>query len=291
MLTTGCEPKAGGTGRHAEEPGLDDQPVDVVIGRVNDNAQRMNFLLRGRSVSARGRWDGEAFDLTGGTLLYRKPRDLYLKLEHTLGKAIEIGSNSHEFWVWKRLGEDRYWWGMYSQMDNVNDAEIPILPEHLLEVIGLQSLPDQPGQQPLFWVGTQRYELIYSARDSEGRPYLSRTVDIDRREPFLIREVVFFHPDGHPIITAKLSEYGQVPGTAVTAPHHVEMRWLDQDSWLQMQIGKMDNAGEGGLLATKFVSPLSQGRHVGKVERVDRPASPAPEPAKAPSGSTATDRH
>ncbi len=270
VCASGCESTLQAGARSSRG---DDQPVQVVIGRINDNSAAMNFLLRGRSVKARGRWDGESFDLVG-TLLYRKPRNLYLKLEHTLSKGIEVGSNDRQFWVWKRIKDDRYWWGEYANIETVEGGAMPVRPDHILEVLGLQFMPgeEDASQRPLFNVSDGFYELSYTSKDVEGARYLSRKVRVDREPPYLIREILFYAPDGHPIVSATLSQYGTVRGSTVLAPHRIAMKWLEQDSWLDLEIGRMENAGTGiAGMEKRFIPPLQQGRDVGVVERVDHP--------------------
>lgn len=262
-----------------------DAPVSTVIQRVNANSQAMAFLLRGESVTATGQYiengKRESFELKG-TLLYRKPRDLFLQLQHTLGGKMEIGSNAEEFWVWKKLGSERYWWGRHEEIDESADSDMPLRPDHLLEVLGLQSLPpEQDVDGPIFWVGPNRYELLFMDH-AAGRQYLARTVDIDRKAPFLMRETVYFSTDGHPKVVAKLGDYRQVEGSQVLAPHHLRMEWVADGSWLDLRFNRMRRSDDERA-EKKFVSPRQRGTHLGHMEHVGRPegaAAPNPAPAE-----------
>jgi hypothetical protein len=262
-----------------------DLPMEDVLANINRNSEAMDFLLRAGGVNATGKYfengKSESFEFRG-TLLYRKPRLLYLQLQHALGGKMEVGSNDDEFWVWKRLGEDHYWWGEYKNVDAGADVDIPIRPDHLLQVLGLQELPDSAGEDgPLFWVGPDRYEFVFMDHDEDGRGFIARTIDVSRQPPTLIREMVYFNRDGHPKMVAHLSEYGIVEGSKVQAPHRIQIHWIEDGSWIDMKFGSMRRFDESAA-AKRFISPRQQGRSLGKVERVDEPAPPPRRPAATP---------
>jgi len=252
----------------------------AVMARVNQNGAGMDFLLRGGGVTATGEYvEGgkrESFELNG-VLLYRKPRQLYLQLQHLAGQ-MEVGSNDEEFWVWKRFGDERYWWGQHSGIDGIMDTDMPVRPDHLLDVLGLRPLPEAGRLQgPVFWVSPSRYELLYLDRNPGGELHLVKSIDIDRKPPFLIREMVHFRPDGHPNMVAKLSEYKTIQGSTVLAPHRIHMRWLGDNSWLELHFDNMKRFDQSA--GKKFISPRQKGGDLRGVERVDSPAPPATRPA------------
>lgn len=257
--------------------------MPTVIERVNANSAGMDFLLRGGGVTATGEYlekgKRESFELKG-TLLYRKPRNLYLQLQHAVGGKMEVGSNDQEFWVWKKIGDDRYWWGRHEEIDDNTGSQMPIRPDYLLDVLGLGELPTEQDRtgSPVFWVGPQRYELLFLNRGG-GRTWLTKTIDIDRRPPYLVREMVYFDPDGHPTLVAKLGDYREVGGSPVLAPRHIRMEWLDDGSWLDLTFNEMRRFDQPAA-EKKFISPRQRGTSLGEVERVGRPK--AREAATAP---------
>ncbi len=278
----GCGPKP-----HVVEPPKDDLPMHLVIARVNANNRMMDFLLRAGGVSATVKYvdeGGPASLELSGILLYRKPRDLYLGLKHTLDvtPVMEIGSNDEQFWVWKRQKERRYWWGEHERMGDVVEASIPVRPDHLLEVLGLEDLPTETTgpDGPLFWIGSSRYELIFLDRDDTGQSYITRTIDIDRREPFLVRSIVHFRPDGHPVMSAKLFRYEVIQGSEVLAPRKIEIKWLERQSQVKLEFLTMRRFDKGAAEAY-FVSPLQRGeKDLGLKTRVDQ-SPPTSLPAAA----------
>lgn len=264
-----------------DEPGAgpveQQEPIEVVVRRVNQNNGAMDFVLRGVG-SASGRYlksNGKTEPFSqSAKLLYRRPRDLYLKLEHTLGEDVmEIGSNQGEFWVWKRIDNDVYWWGRHDQMDPQAEADLPIRPDHLVEVIGLGDLPVQadPVRGPLFEVLPERYQFTFLDNRGGGALRAAKRVRVDRRPPFLVREVDYLRPNGRPSMTAKLSRYRTVDGTSVLVPHHVVLDWPDRRERLELEFNRMDRFEDVRKAAAQFRSPREQGRDVGEQIRVDTP--------------------
>lgn len=253
-----------------------EQQLRPVIQRVNENSAAMNFLLRGLQGSASGKYlkaSGklDSFSMTA-KLLYRNPRDLFLKLEHTLGGDMEIGSNEREFWVWNKIDEDRYWWGLHENLGPTEQANLPIRPDHIVEVLGLGGIPSefQPGQEPDFRVLPDRYELRFKGGSSTGGEQVEKVLFIDRRPPYLIRQLQYLRPGGSVALDAKLSDYQVVEGSSVRAPHKIEMFWPHRGERMELEFGRMDRY-DMSEAATRFRSPLQRGLDVGEQIRVDRP--------------------
>ncbi len=264
-----------------------------VISRVNRNSAGMDFMLRAGNVRAVGKYRKsgklESFD-AGGTLLFRKPRDLYLKLSYLAG-AIEIGSNDQEWWVWNQV-DNQYWWSRHG--DIIEDSGlmgIPIRPDHLVEILGLSSLPiDTAGPNgPLFDVQTERFVLGFIDRSFAGQFYYTKWIAIDRYPPYLIRELYYFRPNGYREIAAFLSDHGPIDGTGdrvVMAPRKIRIEWLADESWSELSFGDMRRFGEEQARKAEnayiLESPrLRRPRDLGTMERVGYPP-PSPQPATAP---------
>ncbi len=289
----GCPPGEGGLGPF-EEP----LPIGAVVERVNLNSQRMDFLLRAVNGSAVGKWqrgpDGSAtsFDMKAH-LLYRKPRDLYLRMEHTLNARIEAGSNNREFWVWERLNDNRYYWGEHEWLANSRQADLPIRPDVLLDVLGVGDLPtDTTGSEgPVLWVAEKCYQLVFLSYDDEGQGYIGKVMEIGRREPYLVDRILYFNPDGRPIMEVLLSEYKPIKDSDVLAPRKIEMRSLENDNRMTLRFPSMERSDQPA--DALFVSPMQKGsRELGSVRRVDG-WRPQPRPVLPPvpqsAAATATD--
>jgi len=265
--------------------------MSEVINRVNRNAAGMDFLLRAGGVTATGEYmpgtDRKTFQFNG-TLLYRRPRSLYLKLEH-VGGTIEAGSNPEEFWFWEKFQTPRYSWGRHEGMGVDLDADIPLRPDLLAEVLGLGDLPANtrgPGG-PALWVGPGTYELVFEDYDPTGQAYLTKTIDVDRYEPFLVRSLVYFRRDGQPLMQAKLGDYRPIEGSGVLAPRLIRIDWLPDRGWVELTFATMQRF-DNPAAQRRFRSPLQQGMDVGEIRRLDRPRPPARAPSTLPASGPAS---
>lgn len=294
---TGCP--NGDTGFGPPEEPL---PLQAVIERVNWNSGQMDFLLRGVNGSAVGQWrrgsDNSAprtsFDMKV-VLLYRKPRSLYLRMDHTLGGTIEAGSNSREFWVWERAKENRYYWGEHEWLTNNADVDLPIRPDVLLDVLGVGDLPsDTTGSQgPVLWVCENGYQLVFLNYDEQGQGYISKVMEIGRREPYLVQRIVYFHPDGRPVMQVLLSDYRPVEDSEVRAPHKIEMNSLENDNHMTLRFPSLKRFDQPDAEQLFRLSPREKGSISPRdARRIDgwrpspRPVMP-PAPPTAPAADTA----
>jgi len=262
-----------------------EESLEVVIGRVNENSARVDFILRGV-----GKADGKYLRADGklepfhqdAKLLFRRPRDLYLELEHSLGEDImQIGSNSREFWVWKKVQKDRYWWGEHDQLDPHEYADLPVRPDQLVDIIGLGNLPTSvdPKTGPLFEVLPDRYQLTFLDSNGSGSPYPVKRVMIDRRSPYLVREVLYLSPTGRQHTVARLSNYGYARGTSAQVPYRIRIEWPSRGEILELDFSRLERH-EGRNIHRYFTSPRQRGLRVGEEIRVDR--KPAPTAAVQP---------
>lgn len=279
VLATGCPP-----GPHVPSEVTDDMPMRVVIARINENSRKLDFLLKGSGVSAQVKYVEEAQRKSlslNGTMLYRKPRKLWLRLEHTWGEGLEIGSNEQQFWVWQRGQSPRYWWGEHGRVSDLTDTRMPIRPDHLLEVLGLEDLPPKQSllSGPFIRVHPDRYELVFldtaGSATEEPQRYISRALFVDRREPFLVREIVRYTPDGHLLMRAELSRYEPIETSQVLVPRRIEVDWPAREGRAVLEFLALTRFDKPAA-ERYFVSPLEREEEgLGSIERVDLPEPPA----------------
>ena len=286
LLTAGCESggRTGGvTGDIGRTYGIEvgeiepPQSLAVVLDRVNRNAERMTFLLRGGGVKATGEYlekgKLENYELRG-TLLYRKPTDLFLELQHSVAGKMEVGSNTEEFWVWKRIGNERYWWGLHQDLRGQDAVDMPLRPDDLVDVLGLQPLRPPTGDRG-FKVLSDRYELRYTERSPSGWQYVTRVVHVDRRPPYLVREITRHYPSGERRMIARIANYQPVAGSDVLAPRWIDITWPTDGGHMNLVIREMERYAHARA-ERKFVSPRARGRIDGhEMERVMPTPSPA----------------
>lgn len=272
---------------HNDDPGFTSfrqEQAEEVIARINANSQAMDFVLKASgsaNAEVRDR-DGKMKRFDGSMVMFfQRPGRLYMSLEPTLGGEIQVGSNESEFFFWDKLsGSPRYLWGEHALMsDNLESAEMPIRPDFLAEVMGLIYVP-APGttaEGPFFRALGENYELVFLGTTSGGRQYISRAVRIPRSgSSYLVKEILFYRPDGYAALTAELSDYRPIQDSAARIPFKIDMRW-GKDQFMELDVSSASQhgnqaAGEALLQTT----PRLRGEDLGYVERIDLPALPAP---------------
>ena len=115
---------------------------------------------------------------------------------------------------------------------------------------------------------------MFEDYDATGQAYLVKTIDIDRYPPFLVRSLVYFRPDGQPVMQAKLGDYRQITGSDVLAPRSIRIDWLPDRGWVELTFATMQRF-DNPQAERRFRSPLQQGMDVGEIRRLDRPRLPA----------------
>lgn len=287
----GCAPQSTGVERTPEIIG-EPEPMSAVVARVNGNAAGMDFLLKAGGVTATGEFEHnnkrESFEFHG-TLLYRRPKNLYLKLEH-VGGTLEAGSNEREFWLWEKFQSPRYSWGRHDMMATDFEADLPLRPDLLAEILGLGDLPEKTTgpRGPSMWVGPSTYELLFFDYDENEQQYLVKAINIGRAAPFLVRSLVYFRSTGQPMMQAWLEDYGKIEDSEILAPRKIRIKWLPDRGWVELTFSTMQRF-DSPAAEKRFRSPLEQGLDVGTVRRVDRPrpmSQPTNDPSSPPASQT-----
>lgn len=273
VCLVGCPPR-----QSLLPPVTDDVPMSTVVSRVNSNTQGMNFLLRAGGVSASGRivkasGKTEAFD-ANGTLYFRRPRSLYMELQHALAGKIEIGSNDQEFWYWERLEHPRYYTARHSQLAAIEETDIPLRPDQLLDMLGFRELPEgsQGGQPAIFKVGPEQYFIdVYEPGGAGGQTHKARTVEVSRRPPFLTTGIIYYNSLGRAWLRADLTDYRPIEGTSVLVPRKVKVQSLQDKSRLSLEFSNMRPSDNQQIEPQRIArSPLQRGEDVGEIIRMDR---------------------
>lgn len=290
ICCTGCPPP-----RQVLEPVVDDVPMDKVIARVNRNVSEMDFLLKASPLTATGKVRHpaterfESFD-TNGTLYFQKPRCLLARLSHPLAGSIELGSNDAEFWYWEKVDKPRYIYGMHEEAETAEAEELPLRPDYLVEILGLNELPVATSGPagPLFEVRSERYVLTFLGRDAANRLYYTKSIFVDRRPPYLVRLILYYDGEGHKLIQATLDDYKTIEGSSVLAPHRILIEQKKTSSHVELRFVRMQRSDNRKVEAYIERSPLDRG----KVEwewcrRVTRLRSDSSWPATFPAGEPA----
>ena len=77
------------------------------------------------------------FNITA--FIIKPPDEIYMQASTgVISKAVETGSNEHEFWFAIRPEVDTYWWGFWAEQET--DTGLMINPGFLLEALGIAEI-------------------------------------------------------------------------------------------------------------------------------------------------------
>lgn len=218
------------------------------VGHVNANNLQIN-QFRSKHVNLIIKFkdqDGHnhRYDLSGASLIYQRPMDLYLSANHLGGRAMLIGSNQNRYWLGIVPQENTLWWGLWANSGRECSGRLYIELDKLLEAlgVGLLAVPDDNFFGPMLQVRKDANVLVYGAWDRDlQQHYIAREIHLQRRKPFLIKQIVYYNRQGHKTLTMTLGRYRHLGADGPQLAHHLEMIWPDQEgkftadlSWVKM---------------------------------------------------------
>src|SRR6185312_229400 len=125
-----------------------------VVSRINANNQRIPSLWATLNYSATLHDRGQVHSVSSddGVLLYQHPSNMRLVgKKEFVGTVFDIGTNGREYWLEVIPGTNRMWWGTYADLQRLPLAQrqIPIQPQDVLEVLGVEPIDTNFLQQPV----------------------------------------------------------------------------------------------------------------------------------------------
>ena len=217
FLCQGCCPKKAPTKEAYIGP---TRSLPEVVSLINANNNRIKTLWASGSFDVwvqNEKKQTEHIDGDKLTLVYRKPNELKMAGEKfgAPDRLFDVGSNGKQFWMWFPIKETM-WWGEYHEDSPMSYGEIPIRPDLLIEVLGVDDLnPDllkAPVPAMRFNNDQDAYTIDFHVV-LDDRMVVQKEVWYDRKT-LLPRSVIFYDPNGRISLQADLSEYESLVGDA-----------------------------------------------------------------------------
>lgn len=222
-LTTGCVPKGRGAGARAPYLGPT-QTISEVISEINANNAPLTTLWATHDFEA---WivdeqKKEHYVNGDGVLLYRKPMELRLIGKKPALDVFEIGSTEERYWMIVRPEMETMWWGYYRNLGKPGVESIPIRPDLLLEVLGVNDINLDLKRPPVpvmrFNPDEDAYMFVWQA-PLPDRWVATKEVWYDRTTK-LPKLVLLFDANGRVVLRAYLSVY-----KPVAVPDRAQENW------------------------------------------------------------------
>lgn len=264
------------------------ESIHAVVQKVNANNEQIPTLRGAGDFEAWIKEDpnGKTQFVNGElTLLYSRPHSMRLiGKKDVMGSIFEIASNDERYWMIVRPpdnAEHLMWWGTHANAANVDPKKIPVRPDLVLEVLGLQTLSTNLLEPPMpvmrFNNDKDAYMVVWHERLPD-RLVALKEIWYDRvtLRPKL---VLLFDANGRIVLRAYLSNHKplEVPGVAPAEWPDVATRYelLFPDTGSKMIIRLVDDVAlkrNNAPNPRSFLFPEDPG--VSRVIPIDEPAAP-----------------
>lgn len=204
----GCPPKPPPSPKGYFGP---TEPMVDVVGQINRNAAAVPTLRAAGNFEAHIVDQGKRHFVNGDvTLLYRRPDEVRLIGKKDLaGQIFEAGSNGDRYWLIVKADTDTMWWGEIANLDHIDPSQLPIRPDVLIEVLGIDQIPTDLLREPVptmrFNNDADAYMLNFNVRLPD-RWAVQKEVWYDRQTK-LPRLVLLFNEHGRIVMRAYLSNH------------------------------------------------------------------------------------
>lgn len=225
-----------------------DRPTEsmtAVVRAINDNNAKIKTIRASHTFEATLVDDkGKSHTFSGdGYLLFSKPDNLLLTAGGII-KFFEIGMNDERYWFTAYPDEvSTQWWGEKSKLNDQGAKQIPIRPDLLLEVLGVNEIEENFLQPPVPVMRVNNdawaYMLVWS-RPVGNRWAAVKEVwyDIQTRQPKL---VLLFDINGRIILRAYLSNPTPIQGTTATMPGKYDLFFPENKSHMAFTLTDVRN--------------------------------------------------
>ncbi|MBN1765227.1 MAG: hypothetical protein JW860_08225 [Sedimentisphaerales bacterium] len=160
----------------------------------------------------------------------RGPASFYLMTKAAFDKALVIGSNAREFWMYILPVVKQGWWGKYEHRGKDCVGDLLIDPRIFLEFMGLAPLPTGP-PYPAYKVKEETNIIEYLEETSDGFR-VQREIILDRRRN-LPRQINAYDANGKCIMQARLDDFKKLGEAQI--PGKIKIIW-DQGQFFRLNL-------------------------------------------------------
>lgn len=197
------------------------ESLDQLVGDVNSNVEQIPTLW------AKGDFDATIVDhdhktSVNGTayLMHARPQEmLFVGKSDLVGEIFRMGCGPQKYWLTVKGDTDTCWWGTYQYLDRVDASQIPVRPDLVEAVLGLDSIDPLFTRQPcpvLRFNNDQRcYMIVWNVKIPD-RWLAQKEIwyDVESKLPRLVN---LFDPNGRVVLSAYLSDHKPVDTGATTS--------------------------------------------------------------------------
>jgi len=199
------------------------ESIDELITDVNNNVEPLPTLW------AKGDFDATIVDhghktSVNGTayLMHARPQQmLFIGKADVLGEVFRMGAGEDKYWVTVKGDTDTCWYGRFANLDRIDTSAIPVRPDLVEAVLGLDSIDPDLTREPYpvmrFNNDAHAYMLVWNVKGPD-RWLAQKEIwyDLDTRLPRLVN---LFDANGRVVLSAYLADHKPVDtGDNTTQP-------------------------------------------------------------------------
>ena len=221
-------------------------PAASYVAYLNDNAGRVQSVQVSDLVVT-CKMGLKSIDVMG-KMVTEKPRNFRMKATVFGSDAVDLGSNSDEFWFWISKNEPPY--QFYCPYKDLAERPIPHLPmpfqpEWVMEAMGLG--PYGPADKYTVEADADTVRLVEKARSPQGQA-VRKVIVMKRHEvrpphPQVVAYLLVDDATGKEIVSAHILDVTVDRPTGAIVPRRLELRWPAQRTTLTLNMsGTVINA-------------------------------------------------
>ena len=235
-------PERAAGGNKGSAPGAAPLPAASYVNYLNDNAGRVQSVQVNDLVITAKQGLKPGMDVLG-KMVTEKPRNFRMKATVFGSDAVDLGSNSEEFWFWISKNEPPY--QFYCSYKDLNERALPNLPmpfqpEWVMEAMGLG--PYGPAEKYQVEADADTVRLVERARSPQGQPVRKvivmkrREVRTDLGQPQVTAFLLVDDATGKEIVSAHVLDVTVDRATGAVVPKRLELRWPAQRTTLTLRM-------------------------------------------------------
>ena len=213
-----------------------------LVGQLNATSQRLRSL-EFREVDIQAKQGHQSIDVLG-MMMCQPPRDFRLTAKVIGQPALDIGSNSQEFWFWLSKDERP---GLYfcSYADLARGGvrlPFPFQPAWVMEALGMADRDPNGAYEPVK-ATRDTFELIERTTGPQGQPVRKVTI-FSRTQSLAVLGHRLEDTYGKEICTAQILERRADQTAQVVVPARVQLTWPAAQLTMKLKLDDMRiNAG------------------------------------------------
>jgi hypothetical protein len=238
LLLIGCTPPWSSVVNPPKQPAyLSQTPTPAqLVAQLNATSQRLRSL-ECRDVDIQTKQGGQNPPDVLGTMMCRAPMDFRLRANVIGQPALDVGSNSQEFWFWMSKAEPP---GLYycSYTDLARGGvrlPFPFQPAWVMEALGMADRDPNGAFEPVK-ATRDTFELIETTTGPQGQPVRKVTV-FSRTQSLTVMGHRLEDASGKEICSAQILERTYDRANQVVVPQKVQLNWRAAELTMKLKLG------------------------------------------------------